>query len=100
MDTSSSATLTIRDRTTVCEGKFSLCVSLEEEANSNKNNDEIFDPWWSEKQTSRFKIWASNLGVFAEGHVSADYRLRDFDEIRRLILQLLEALDKNLSYCR
>ena len=30
---------------------------------------------WAEDQCARFKIWASNLGVFSRGHASIDYRL-------------------------
>ncbi|PMD49854.1 uncharacterized protein K444DRAFT_622465 [Hyaloscypha bicolor E] len=42
---------------------------------------------WAEEQMARFSIWAANLGVFARGHASADYRLRDSDEVCSLILQ-------------
>ncbi len=51
---------------------------------------------WTEEQMARFSIWAANLGVFARGHASADYRLRDAAEARGLILQLLNALRENL----
>jgi hypothetical protein len=49
---------------------------------------------------ARFKIRADNLGVFARSHASADHRLRDFDEVRNLMLQLLDGVAKNLSYTR
>ncbi|KAG4438865.1 hypothetical protein IFR05_005654 [Cadophora sp. M221] len=47
---------------------------------------------------ARFNIWASNLGALARGHASADYRLRDGDEVRNLILQLLKAICRNLTF--
>lgn len=51
-----------------------------------------------EDQYGRFNIWVGNLGVFAKGHASLDYRLRDspqqmiilkevLDELQRLLLQ-------------
>lgn len=51
-----------------------------------------------EDQYGRFNIWVGNLGVFADGHASLDYRLRDspqqmvllkevLDELQRLLLQ-------------
>lgn len=95
----STATTTIRGLAANCEASLGRCVFLEERTNLHKQNKELLDPWWSENQNARSKIWSSNLGVFAQGHASVDYRLRGFDEIRRLIIQLLEALDKNLSYC-
>lgn len=55
---------------------------------------------WAEDQMARFKIWATNLGVFASGHASIEHRLRDNSEIYNLILQLLLTLRANLRYCR
>ncbi|KAF4539972.1 Tetratricopeptide-like helical protein [Lasiodiplodia theobromae] len=43
-------------------------------------------------QLARFNIWASNIGVFASGHASLDYRLRDSPEAKTLMIQLLEGL--------
>jgi hypothetical protein len=54
---------------------------------------------WAEIQMDRFNVWAANLGVFAFGHASVDYRLRDCSEISTLILQLLSALQANLLLC-
>ncbi|KAL0262918.1 hypothetical protein SLS55_001892 [Diplodia seriata] len=38
-------------------------------------------------QVGRFKIWAGNLGVFADGHCSADYRLRYGPDIKDIIVK-------------
>jgi hypothetical protein len=57
-----------------------------------------YEDEWTEDQLARFNIWAANLGVFARGHASADHRLRYGDEVRNLMLQLLEALCNNLQY--
>ena len=45
-----------------------------------------------EDQLARFNIWAGNIGVFAEGHASLDYRVRDNDDLRDLILSFFDAL--------
>jgi Ser/Thr protein kinase RdoA (MazF antagonist) len=36
---------------------------------------------WAEDQRARFQIWGANLGVFASGHASSDYRLRGNNSI-------------------
>lgn len=59
---------------------------------------------WADDQLSRFKIWASNLGIFARGHASLDYRLGPLGshspESYRLIFQLLDAIGANLEFSR
>ncbi|KAF4625405.1 hypothetical protein G7Y89_g12761 [Cudoniella acicularis] len=55
-----------------------------------------YDSGWTEDQMARFNIWASNLGVFAQGHTSADHRLQGFDDVRSLMFQFLKALLENL----
>ena len=51
---------------------------------------------WARNQTAQFNIWATNIGVFAEGHHSLDYRLKDIPETGELIALLLSALEKDL----
>jgi hypothetical protein len=55
------------------------------------DNDKLKD------QLARFKIWAGNLGVFTGGRSSADYRLRNDQEIRDVIVKLLHRLEDNLK---
>ena len=50
-----------------------------------------------ENQLGRFKIWAGNLGVFVPGTASADYRLRNDEEIREILVQMLTRLKKNIE---
>lgn len=50
-----------------------------------------------EDQLARFRIWANNIGVFASGHASVDYRLRDSPEAKSLMIQLLEGLKRFLG---
>ena len=53
-----------------------------------------------EEQQARFKLWAANLGVFASGQVSIDYRLKDNSDLQDLVLQLLDALYANINICK
>ena len=52
-----------------------------------------------QNQLSRFSLWASNLGIFAPGRASLDHRLRDVDDVRRLVRGLLRAMDAELVEC-
>ncbi|CAK7237594.1 hypothetical protein SBRCBS47491_010034 [Sporothrix bragantina] len=49
--------------------------------------------------TGRFNIWASNMGVFAAFHASLDYRLRDLEEAKVLMLEHLDSMLKRTSRC-
>ena len=50
-----------------------------------------------ENQMGRFKIWAGNIGVFAAGTASTDYRLRQDQDIRDVMIQMLARLKKHLE---
>lgn len=50
----------------------------------------------AEDQLGRFRIWAKNIGVFAEGHACLDYRLRDSAEVRLLMIDQLETLQSSV----
>ncbi|KAL2800835.1 hypothetical protein BJX66DRAFT_290287, partial [Aspergillus keveii] len=49
-----------------------------------------------EAQKSRFKVWAGDLGVFANERASADFRLRNDPIPRGLLKGLLTHLAKKL----
>ncbi|KAH8802415.1 hypothetical protein F5884DRAFT_886872 [Xylogone sp. PMI_703] len=50
-----------------------------------------------ENEMGRFKIWGGNLGVFAPGNASADYRLRDDPDVREVIIQMLDRLRQHIK---
>ncbi|KAH9214083.1 hypothetical protein DL95DRAFT_504376 [Leptodontidium sp. 2 PMI_412] len=81
---------TISECTIACVQAFERCLVDESSAEHEAG--------WMEDQMVRFNIWASNLGALARGHASADSRLRDGDEVRSLILQLLKAICRNLTF--
>jgi hypothetical protein len=49
-----------------------------------------------QKQLARFNYWAANMGVFAPSSASLDTRLKNTTNYRRLLLQLLDVLKRNL----
>jgi hypothetical protein len=50
-----------------------------------------------ENTNVRFKIWAGNVGAFAPGNASIDYRLRDESEVLDILLVLLDRLRELLE---
>ncbi|KAK2761347.1 hypothetical protein FQN54_001869 [Arachnomyces sp. PD_36] len=50
-----------------------------------------------ETQRSRFKVWAGNLGVFAKGRASADFRLHNDPTARGILINLLTRLANKLK---
>jgi hypothetical protein len=51
-----------------------------------------------EDQLGNFNLWAYNIGAFATTRASLDSRLRESENTRETLLQLLEALQMNLAY--
>ncbi|KAF2198217.1 hypothetical protein GQ43DRAFT_170342 [Delitschia confertaspora ATCC 74209] len=45
----------------------------------------------------RFKIWAGNIGVFAPGNASIDYRLRNDEDVSDILRVLLDRLRELLE---
>lgn len=48
-------------------------------------------------EADRFKLWAINLGLFVWGHASLDYRVRDAESIRLVMLRLITSLNESLT---
>lgn len=53
-----------------------------------------------EDQAGRFSVWASNIGALAPARASLDYRLREAEDVRRLVMALLITLDESIQECR
>ncbi|KAK6354420.1 hypothetical protein TWF730_008825 [Orbilia blumenaviensis] len=49
-----------------------------------------------ETQFGRLNIWASNIGALATGNSSLDHRLRLKDDIKSMVIQLLDVLSESL----
>jgi hypothetical protein len=54
---------------------------------------------WAESQVAAFLLWARSIGVFAQGRMSVDFRLKDYPDIQSTISDLLEALRISLQRC-
>ncbi|KAK2795635.1 hypothetical protein FQN51_000392 [Onygenales sp. PD_10] len=52
-----------------------------------------------EDQLGRFSIWTSNIGVFASTRASLDHRLRDVEDVHRLVQGLLWILNEHIQRC-
>jgi hypothetical protein len=46
---------------------------------------------------ARFKLWTAYIGAFASPGASLDDRLRFHDEIKAMVMKLLEMLQRNLQ---
>ncbi|KAF4614364.1 hypothetical protein G7Y89_g15373 [Cudoniella acicularis] len=65
------------------------CIALFDKMSEEKG--------WAQDQLTRFNVWANNIGVFAHGHASLDYRLRDAPDILDLMMQQVGVLRANLE---
>lgn len=51
-----------------------------------------------EDDKAQFKLWATHIGAFAEYHASLDYRLRESENVRQLLLSQLDILARSLRH--
>ncbi|KAK6511008.1 hypothetical protein TWF506_010093 [Arthrobotrys conoides] len=70
------------------------CHQLFKETLANIQQSDEYDIF--ETQYGRLNIWASNIGAVAIDKSSLDYRLRLSDDIKSMVLQLLEVLKGSL----
>lgn len=83
----------IRARADECLGHFKFLLEIETQVrDSRKGPASSNDEPQIDDQRARFKIWAGNIGVFADGHASLDYRLRDNENARNLMKSFLGSL--------
>lgn len=78
----------IRNRADECLSDFDALVMVQPTVDNQCNGNDLN----SEEQRARFLIWSANIGIFADGHASLDYRLRENWEARTHMLDLLESL--------
>lgn len=74
----------IKDESNYIISRFVLLRNLAPETNNPAHD--------VEDQLGRFNIFARNLGIFAEGHGSLDWRLRESEDAQEVTLQLLHSL--------
>lgn len=78
----------IRLRADECLSDFDALVIVQPASDNHRNCNDLN----IEEQRARFLIWSANIGIFADGHASLDYRLRENWDARNLMLDLLESL--------
>lgn len=81
---------TIADHAQACAERFNVLAS------SSSSPGSLSPPAF-EDQLARFRIWAANVGAFAEAHGSLDYRLRESPKIKKMMQQLLIGLERKLQ---
>ena len=60
--------------------------------------DPSYMAWENESQ--RFELWATNLGLYHQGHSSLDYRFRDAASLYSFAYKLLQDLEKCIAIGR
>ncbi|KAL9034094.1 MAG: hypothetical protein Q9214_007205, partial [Letrouitia sp. 1 TL-2023] len=50
-----------------------------------------------ENQLGRLKIWAGSIGVFAAGKASTDFRLRNDEDVKELLIDILFRLKRAIN---
>lgn len=85
--------LDIRTKAQECSIQFELLIEIKGElATLAEASNDTHDVGWIEDQYARFKMWAGNIGAFADGHASLDHRLRDSEETRDFMIGFLTSL--------
>ncbi|KAL6810157.1 hypothetical protein V8C40DRAFT_258613 [Trichoderma camerunense] len=86
-----SQNVTIRERAATCVDLFSQAILLLAQTESSDDQNGLLDEF------GRFKLWTSNIGVFADLHSSLDYRLRDFNDIKDSFTRQLITIESRLQ---
>jgi hypothetical protein len=85
--------MTIVEHAERCIGQFDTLLHVGDEAQSSSKAAQIkINKVRVEDQFARFRMWAGNIGVFAQDHASLDYRLRESTKGKSVMLGLLETL--------
>jgi hypothetical protein len=84
----------VRNGAELCFDRFNeSCQLVNEAANRDPASFVLI-----QEQFERFKIWASNIGVFADLHASLDFRVRDHEEIKKTFLGHLKVIEFRLRH--
>jgi hypothetical protein len=92
-DTSMSSASTVP--TTIVEAAR-LCAQSFVQTQSTRSLD-LQSECELENQLGRFKIWAGNLGVFAADTASADFRVKDDQDVKDVLINMLTRLREQVQ---
>jgi hypothetical protein len=79
----------IRDRTLNCIESFNKCSV----------NPALGKLGWVEKCQADFNLWSYGLKAASTGKSSLEYRVREREDVRNVICDLLDGLAESLQYC-
>ena len=83
----------LRANAETCRTEFGSLLNTSTEIGLlNETADGTYGVHWIEDQFARFRVWAGNIGAFAEGHASLDYRLRDSPQTQSFMSDFLVSL--------
>lgn len=80
----------IRERTEVSQHLF---VALQQRPG-------IIDGDWIDKMSAEFNWWSLGMGATKRSHSSLDYRVQNRDDVRNVIVNLLDSLTISLRNCK
>ena|SRR5436190_5540693 len=89
MSSSSRAPATIVEAARLCAQSF---VQIQSTHSLDPQSEREF-----EDQLGCFKIWAGNLGVFTADTASADFRLKDEQDVKDVLINMLTRLGEKLK---
>ncbi|KAM3079616.1 hypothetical protein ACMFMG_006028 [Clarireedia jacksonii] len=79
----------IRDRTKACQGLFEDCQQYLVLSESD----------WIDHMSAKFNWWSLGIGAEKMGHSSLDHRVRNRDDVRNILVSLLDSLTTSLRNC-
>jgi hypothetical protein len=87
------ASFRLRESAQSCREQFRLLIEISAEIGPTDDAaEDVYNVGWIKDQFARFKMWAGNIGAFADGHASLDHRLRDNQTTQQFMLDFLVAL--------
>jgi hypothetical protein len=89
--------VTIRERATGCFQLFKDCLKSYTPAEARQQHDTQAVKDSIEDEFARFRLWLSNIGVFADTQLSLDFRVREIPDLRDLFLKHLDTIDCRLN---
>lgn len=89
-DTDREVSTTIYDGAMLCSDLFDQILE------STGNESQLFS--LAEELRGRFSLWAAYLGVYAAKKASLDARLDGHKNIKSMVLELVERVEKNLRW--
>ena len=79
----------IRRRTETCQSLFEDCQQY----------PALSEGDWIDQMSAKFNWWSLGIGAGKSGHSSLDHRVRTRDDVRNILVSLLDSLTTSLRNC-